>query len=155
MRHARFQRGSVYRTVRGTLAHVRDPKARRLCIAAARRLDPDGPVLPEYPAGIVRDLPHIAVGIGECAGRAAPLRTSRRPHNGGTRPLGLSKSSADILGRADVAGELDPGSAVTAERGPQAEDHAPSLKEADLSVGLPGVAPAERLVERTGFGQDR
>ncbi len=50
-------------------------------------------------------------------------------------------------------GELDPGSAVTAERRPQAEDHPAGLKEADLIVGLPGATPAERLIEGTGPGE--
>jgi len=50
-------------------------------------------------------------------------------------------------------GELDPGSTVTAERCPQAEDHPPGLKEADLVVGLLCVVPAERLIERTGSGK--
>jgi hypothetical protein len=47
-------------------------------------------------------------------------------------------------------GGLDPESAVTAERRPQAEDHPAGLEEADLIIGLLGAAPAERLVERPG-----
>src|ERR1700730_1295633 len=42
---------------------------------------------------------------------------------------------------------------VTTERGPQAEDHCPSLVEGDLIVGLNRPGPAERLVERAGTGQ--
>lgn len=39
---------------------------------------------------------------------------------------------------------------MTAERCPQAEDHPPGLKEADLIVGLLRVVPAERFIERAG-----
>src|SRR6266571_1538470 len=124
-----------------------------LCVAAARRLDADGPVRTECPAGIVGDLPHIAVGIGECPCRAAPLGAGRRPNDGGTCPPGFGQYGADLLGRADVVGELDPGSAVTPERRPQAEDHPAGLEEADLIIGLLGAAPAERLVERPGPGK--
>jgi hypothetical protein len=132
---------------------VRDLNSGRLCIAGARRLDSHAAVLAECPAGIVGDLPYIAVGIREGAGRTAPLRTGGRPHDGTTCPFGLGQYAADLFGRADIVGELDPRSTVTAERCPQAEDHPPGLKEADLIVGLLCVVPAERLIERTGSGK--
>jgi hypothetical protein len=119
-------------------------------MAAARRLDSHAAVLAECPAGIVRDLPYVAVGIGEGAGRASPLGAGGRAQDSTTCPLGLGQQGADLLGRADVVGEFDAGSSVTAERCPQSEHHAPGLKEADLIVGLLCVVPAEGLVERTG-----
>lgn len=122
-------------------------------VAAARRLDSHAAVVAECPAGIVRDLPHIAVGVGEGAGRTAPFRQGGRAQDGTTCPFGLGQYAAHLLGRADVVGEFDPGCTVTAERCPQAEDHSPGLKEADLVVGLLCVVPAERLIERTGSGK--
>jgi len=50
-------------------------------------------------------------------------------------------------------GELDPRRTVAAERRPQPEHEAAGLEEADLVVGLPAVAPAERLVEGAGTGE--
>jgi hypothetical protein len=120
---------------------------------AARRLDSHAAVFAECPARIVRNLPHVAVGIGEGAGRTAPVGTGGRAHDGTTGPFGVGQYGADLLGRADVVGELDAGSTVTAERCPQAEDHPAGLKEADLIVGLVCVVPAERLIERTGSGK--
>ena len=101
----------------------------------------------------MRDLPYVAVGIGEGAGRTAPLRKRGWAKHGATRLLGIGQDGADLLGRADVVGELDAGSTVTTERCPQAEDHPPGLKEADLIVRLRCVVPAERLIERTGSGK--
>jgi hypothetical protein len=49
--------------------------------------------------------------------------------------------------------ELNPGGAVAAERGPQPEDHSAGLEEADLVIGLPGPAPAERFVKGARTGQ--
>lgn len=82
-----------------------------------------------------------------------PTPHGRRAQDGTTCPFGLGQHGADLLGRADVVGELEPGSTVTAERCPQAEDHPPGLKEADRIVGLLCVVPAERLIERTGSGK--
>lgn len=141
------------RTRQCVLARVRDLNSRRLFVASAQRLDSHAAVLTECPAWIVRDLPDVAVGIGEGAGRTAPLRAGGRAQDSATCPFGFGQYGADLLGRADVVGELDPGSTVTAERSPQSEHHAPSLKEADLVIGLLRVVPAERLVERTGSGK--
>jgi hypothetical protein len=132
---------------------LHDLNSRPLCIEAARRLDPHAAVLAERPAGIVRDLPHIAVRIGEGPRRTAPLRAGGRAHDGATCPFGVGQYAADLLGQADVVGELDPGRTVTAERCPQAEDHPPGLKEADLIIGLLCVLPAKRLIERTRSGK--
>jgi hypothetical protein len=101
----------------------------------------------------VRDLPHIAVGIGEGPRRTAPLRAGGRAQNRTISPFGLGQDGADLLGRADIVGELDSGSTVTAKRCPQSECHPAGLKEADLIVGLLYVVPAERLIERTGSGK--
>src|SRR5919199_6383071 len=54
-----------------------------------KRLDSDGAVLVECPAGVVSDLPYVTVGISECPSRPTPLRTGRRPHDGATSLLGL------------------------------------------------------------------
>jgi Bacterial protein of unknown function (DUF899) len=67
--------------------------------------------------------------------------------------FGVTVDESAAPSEYNVVGELDPRSAVTPERRPQAEDHPPSLKEADLIVGLLRAVPAERLVERTGSGQ--
>src|SRR6266852_429923 len=61
----------------------------------------------------------------------------------------------DFLGRPDVVRQFDPGRAVTAERGPQAEDHSACLEKRDLVVRLLGAAPAEGLVEGSGAGEIR
>jgi len=116
-------------------------------------LDPDGAVRIECPVGIVRDLPDVTLGIGKGTGGTAPLRPGGRPEDGAACLLGFGQDSADLVGRAHVEGELDAGSTVTAERGPQAENHAAGLKEAHLIVRLLRIAPAERLIERTSSGE--
>jgi hypothetical protein len=117
------------------------------------RSDMDSAVLVQRPTGVVGDLPHVAVGVGEGTGRAAPLRLGRRTHN---RPAGaqrLRQHLADLFGRADVVGEFDARRAVATERGPQAEHHPAGLEEADFVVGLLGAGPAERLIEPAGPGE--
>src|SRR6476646_9109448 len=89
------------------------------CVALGS--DPDRPVGADGPAGVVGDLPDVAVGVGEGPSGAAPLGLRGGPHDRGAGPLGLGEKVADLLGRADVVRELDPGSTVAAESGPQAE----------------------------------
>src|SRR5580704_2975129 len=113
----------------------------------------NGPVLAQVPTGIVSDLPHVALGISKCPGRAAPLRQRCRTDDRTARLLGLCQHFTDFFGRADVVGEFDAGCTMSAESSPKAKHHSSGLEETDLVVGLLGTAPAERLVEGAGAGQ--
>ena len=125
----------------------------RVLRAAVAALDVNGPVIAQGPAGIVSDLPHVAVGIGECSGCAARLRDRRRTDDGPARALRLRQNFAHFAWRADVVGEFDAGCSVAAESGLQAEKHPSGLEEANLVVRLLRPAPAERFVEGAGPGQ--
>jgi len=59
--------------------------------APAQLLDPHATVLAECPAGIVRDLPYVAVGIGEGAGCSAPLRAGGWAQHGAACSFGLGQ----------------------------------------------------------------
>src|SRR3984893_6197797 len=116
-------------------------------------LDVNGPVLAQGPTGIVSDFPHVALGIGECPGRAAPLRQRCRTDDRTARLLGLGKHFTDFFGRADAVGEIDATCTMYAESSTKAKHHSSGLEETDLVVGLLGTAPAERFVEGAGAGQ--
>jgi PPOX class probable FMN-dependent enzyme len=95
----------------------------------------------------VGHLPDVAVRVGERAGRATPFGDVGRAKDGAAGSERLVQHEAHLFGRPYVMGKLDPGRAVTAERGPEAQYHPTGLEEADLVVGLAGPAPPERFVE--------
>src|SRR5687768_238596 len=115
--------------------------------------DTDGPVIGDGPARVVRDFPHVAIGVGEGSGHAAPLGACRRPHDLPAGLLGLGKDDRNLFGGSNILREFDTGCAVAPERGPEPQDHATSLEEADLLVRLLCAAPAHRLIKGSGPGQ--
>src|SRR5512132_2039722 len=115
--------------------------------------DKDGPVVGDGPARVVRDFPHVAIRVGEGSGHAAPLGTCRRPHDLPASLLGLGKYYRDLFGDSNILREFDTGCAVPPARGPEPQDHATSLEEADLLVRLLCAVPAHRLIKGSGPGQ--
>src|SRR5687768_927297 len=115
--------------------------------------DTDGPVIGDGPARVVRDFPHVAIGVGEGSGHAAPLGACRRPHDLPAGLLGLGKDDRNLFGGSNILCEFDTGCAVAPERGPEPQDHATSLEEADLLVRLLCAGPAHRLIKGSGPGQ--
>jgi hypothetical protein len=67
--------------------------------------------------------------------------------------LGLGKYYRNLFGGSNILREFDTGCAVAPERGPEPQDHATSLEEADLLVRLLCAAPAHRLIQGSGPGQ--
>src|SRR5947209_6183137 len=114
---------------------------------------PDCAVLGDGPAGVVRDLPDVAVGVGEGAGVTAPVGTGGRADDGAAGAGCFLEECVDGVVGADVVGELEAGGWLAAELGPEAEDHAAGLEEDDLVVGLVGAGPAEGFVERAGAAE--
>ena len=55
-------------------------------------LDTDGPVIGDDPAWVVRDFPHVAIGVGEGSAHAAPRGACRRPYDLPAGLLGLGTS---------------------------------------------------------------
>lgn len=96
------------------------------------------------------DLPNVAIGIGECACRAAPLGLGGRPNDTSACPLRFRQHNVDFLWRTDIVSEFDAWSTMTAEGRPEAEDHPAGLEEAHLFVWLLSRAPSKRLVEVPG-----
>jgi hypothetical protein len=71
------------------------------------------------PGRIVGYFPHVSVGIGEGACRAAPVGAVRMTNDRASRVLRLREHISHLLRGTDVVRELDPRSPVSAERGPQ------------------------------------
>src|SRR5688500_18152847 len=115
--------------------------------------DPDGSVVGDGPARVVRDFPHVAIRVGEGSRHAAPLGACRRPHDLPAGLLGLGKYYRNLFGGSNILREFDTGCAVAPERSPEPPHHATSLEEADLLVRLLCAAPAHRLIKGSGPGQ--
>ena len=114
------------------------------------------PVLGQRPAGVVGDLPRVAVGIAEDARVPAPERLAAGTRDraaGGPRAL---EHRVDLAGRADEMRERHAApaarvlvdSAVGRElaAAPEGEHHASGLEEGDVAVRR-GALPAEPGVE--------
>src|SRR3954465_12780311 len=71
-------------------------------------LDRHGPIRPNRPEGVVRNLPRMAVGIDEDPRVAAPEGRGTRPADGRSGGLCLGQGGVDLLGRTDVVGSVTP-----------------------------------------------
>src|SRR5581483_3229209 len=78
---------------------------------------------------------------------AAPDGVRARPDDRAAGALRVGEDRVDVLRAAHVVRQLDAGRPMAAEGGPQAENHAARLKEADLVIGLLRTAPPHRLIE--------
>jgi hypothetical protein len=114
-------------------------------------LDTDGPVIGEDPAWVVRDFPHVAIGVGEGSGHAAQRGACRRPYDLPAGLLGLGKYYRDLFGGSNIMCEFYAGRAVAPELRPEPQDHAACLEEADLLVRLLCAVPAHRLIKRSVY----
>src|SRR5215218_6925899 len=112
--------------------------------------DADGPVVGDRPARVVRDFPHVAIGVGEGSGHAAPLGACRRPHDLPAGLLSLGKYCSDLFWGSNIVRKLYAGCAMAPKCRPEPQNHAASLEEADLLVRLLCAVPAHRLIERSG-----
>ena len=98
--------------------------------------DVDGPVGIERPSRVVRHFPDISIRIGERSSCPTPDGNGSVTNNRSTGLHGLIQHIGNFLGRAHVVRQLDPGSTVASQSSPQSKDHASSLEEADLVIGL-------------------
>ena len=112
--------------------------------------DTDGPVIGDGPARVVGDFPHVAVGVGEGSGHAAPLGACRLPHDLPAGPLSLGKYYSDLFWGSNIVRKLYAGCAVTAKCDPEPQNQAASLEEADFIVRLLCADPAHRLIKGSG-----
>src|SRR5215203_1886521 len=112
--------------------------------------DADGPVVGDRPARVVRDFPHVAIGVGEGSGHAAPLGACRRPHDLPAGLLSLGKYCSDLIWGSNIVRKLYAGCAVAPKCRPEFQNHTASLKEADLLVRLLCAVPAHRLIKGSG-----
>ncbi len=101
----------------------------------------------------MRDFPHVAIGIGEGSGHAAPLGACCRSHDLPAGLLGLGKYYRHVFGGSNIVREFDTRCAVAPECAPEPQDHAASLEEADLLVRLLCAFPAHRLIKGPGPAQ--
>src|SRR6266540_1708734 len=117
---------------------------------------PDGPVRLERPARVVRDLPGMAVGVGERARVAAPEGLAHLAGDARSRAARLLHHPVDLGRRADVVRKGDTAesapvldTAVGRELlpAPERENHPARLKEDDVVLGTRIRVPAEPLVE--------
>src|SRR5215212_98961 len=115
--------------------------------------DTDGPVIGDGPARVVGDFPHVAVGVGEGSGHAAPLGACRLPHDLPAGLLSLGKYYSDLFWGSNIVRKLYAGCAVTAKCDPEPQNQAASLEEADFIVRLLCADPAHRLIKGSGTVQ--
>src|SRR5215217_8134993 len=109
--------------------------------------DTDGPVIGDGPARVVGDFPHVAIGVGEGSGRAAPLGACRRPHDLPAGLLSLGQYYGDLICGSNIVRKLYAGCPVAPKCRPEPQNHAANLEEADLLVRLLSAVPAHRLIE--------
>src|SRR5436190_7438108 len=141
---------------RGILPERRVPEARRSDGSGAGRED-DAAVAAETEAGVVRDLPRMAVEVAEDAGVTAVERLGRFAGDRSAAPARVLDRVVDLLSRADVVRKRDaaPACAVVGDSRvcgqlrplPQRDDDAVRLVERRI-LNLERRRPAERTVKR-------
>src|SRR5215213_9881926 len=112
--------------------------------------DADGPVVGDRPARVVRDFPHVAIGVGEGSGHAAPLGACRRPHDLPAGLLSLGKYCSDLFWGSNIVRKLYAGCAMAPKCRPEPQNHAASLEEADLLVRLLCAVTAHQNIHELG-----
>jgi hypothetical protein len=106
-------------------------------------LDTDGPVVGEDPAWVVRDFPHVAVGVGEGSGHAAQRGAGRRPYDLPAGLLGLGKYYRDLFGGSNIMCEFYAGRAVAPSSVQSPKTMPPAWKKQTSSSGC--SAPSQPI----------
>src|SRR5579863_10251717 len=94
---------------RACLSHTKqeEPGVESTTVTAFRsHLDPDRAVFGQNPAGVVRDLPDVAVRISECSRCPAPIGDSRLADDRSSSALSLLQDCGHLIRTANVVGEL-------------------------------------------------
>src|SRR5436305_11890011 len=110
----------------------------------------------QRPAGVVRDLPRVALGVDDDRAVAAPERLVWLTSDGGARRPRLLGHSIYLIWGSQVQrqGDAAPATAVfnAAVLGqpravPQRQDHVTGLEEGHVRVGRGAGLPTQRFVE--------